>query len=91
MPIAIRSFAVAMGENDGNQIKRASQRIDDRPDPRIEDQRKGLFLESYNLIAVRLRIALTENAVGTFLCPFVEGVLEQWDLGIGPIDGGLSV
>ena len=90
MPIAIRSFAVALGEGARNEIEGASQRVNDRPDPSIERQGKRLFLNSYNQIIARLRVSLTHLAIGASLSPFVEGLLEQWDLGYGPVDSGLS-
>jgi hypothetical protein len=37
-----------------------------------------------------LRVSLTHLAIGASLSPFVEGLLEQWDLGYGPVDSGLS-
>jgi hypothetical protein len=91
VPIAIRDYAVALDQGSGEEIEGAWQRADDRPDPSIEAERERLFLVGYNQIITRLRISLTSQAVGATLLPFVEGILEQWDLGIGPIDGSLSI
>jgi hypothetical protein len=91
MPFMIRSFPVACGERDSQQIEGATQGIDDRTNPRVERERKRNLLNSYKQIISGLRIRLFDNAIGVSLLPFEKAVLQKWDLGFGPIDGSLSV
>ena len=91
MSFSIRFFAIACGQGSGKQVETGTERVKDCANPSVESERKGLFLNGHHKIVARLRIALFDDAIGMTCLPFSEAFLQKWDLGYGPIDGGLSV
>ena len=85
MPIATRSFAVALGESGSDEIEGTSEGIEDRADPNIECERKRLFLDSYNQIAVRTPDrAHGEGGRGVPFPPKLAGLLGAMGFGLRP-------
>ena len=85
-----RFYAIACCQGSGEKIKTATERIDDGPDLGIERERKRLIVGYRNILS-SIRITLLDNGIGVTTLPFDEALLQQWDLGYGPIDGSLSV
>lgn len=84
MRISARICAVACGQGSCDQIKAATQRIDDRSHPSIECERERLIVD-YRRIATTIKVWLFGDVIGISADPFDKALLEQWDLGIGPI------
>jgi hypothetical protein len=88
---SVRILAIACCERSGKQIEGTPERVEDRANPCVVDQWKLGALTSYNRIASVLRIRLFDNLIRMRFAPIEQGVLEEWDLGYGPLNGGLSV
>jgi hypothetical protein len=86
----VRSFAVAVGQGSRNEVKAASQGIERGSDPSVEREGQRSLLDSYNDIAVRLRVGLAADEVWVAPLPCDQFLLEQWDLGFGPFDRGFG-
>jgi hypothetical protein len=91
MPIAIRFFAIALGEGSGEQVQAATERVKNGADPSIHGKRQRNSLLSYKQIAACLRVTLFDDAIGATLLPLNKSLLQQWGLGYGPIDASLGV
>jgi hypothetical protein len=89
MSFRIRFFAIALCQGGGKQIKTATERIETRAEPSIECERQRGLLNSYYNIAVRLRITLADDGIGESPLPFDQALLDQWDLGYGPLDASI--
>jgi hypothetical protein len=87
----IRFFAIACGDASRKKIKAATERVENSAHPRVEREWQGRLLNSYYDIAIRLRISLAGNEVGMAPLPLDQALLNEWDLGYGPINAGLSV
>jgi hypothetical protein len=92
MGVAVRFFAVARKQRGQQQIKRGSCRIDDCPNVSINERVKRDMRIGYQPIPLFIdRIRLSDNSVWALPLPGNETILQDWDLGLGPIDGSLSV
>jgi hypothetical protein len=90
MRVSARILTVARCQDGGKQIKAAAQGIDDGPHPGVEGEWKRHALVGYHRIAAALRIRLFDDVIRVFV-PLDESVLDEWDLGYGPVNGSLSV
>jgi hypothetical protein len=89
--IGIRFFAIALSQAGGEQVQSASQRIERGAEPSVEGEGQRDFLDCHHDIANSIRITLSGDDVRITSLPFDQSLLDQWDLGYGPIDGSLSI
>ena len=86
-----RFYAIACGESGGKKIKRAAGGIDDRASFGADERINGADLASYQQLIRGIRIWLHDEFVWARPLPGKESLLQDWDLGYGPIDRSLSV
>jgi hypothetical protein len=86
-----RFYAISCGEDGRDQVEATSERIDDDTSFGVDEPiERPLWVRGQELIG-RVCIRLYHQHVHAVLLPGSEALLEQWDLGHGPIDGSLSV
>ena len=90
MRVFARLYAIACGQSGGEKIERTAQRVDDSASPSIERARQRIEV-GYSQLAVGIRIRLEPEFIRVIVDPSAGGLLEEWDLGYGPIGSGLSV
>jgi len=83
--------AVALGERDREHIQTTSDAMNDDPSLGIDDVWDGLHVSEANKFLSRLRIEITEECVRGITFPSVNLAFQDWEIGYGPVDGGLSV
>ena len=89
--VSVRLYAVSLGEGSGDHIEGASVGIDDQSrfdiDERVE---RDFFSRHYELVR-GIRIILEPEFIRVTTHPGKEALLQNWDLGYGPLDAGMSI
>jgi hypothetical protein len=86
-----RFYAIPSSESGSNQVEATSKRIDNRSSFGIEEAiKRGLRVGSEELEG-RVSIRLYHEHIRAVPLPGSESLLDEWDLGYGPINGSLSV
>jgi len=86
-----RFYAVACGESGSEEIEGAADGIDDHAGVGANERINGAVLASYQQLVSGVRIWLYDEFVWARPLPGEEALLQDWDLGYGPIDGSLGV
>jgi hypothetical protein len=86
-----RFYAVSRGEGGGEEIKRAASGIDDRTSIADHERIDRALLMSYQDLVSGVRIWLDDKFVWAVPLPGKEALLQDWDLGYGPINRRLSI
>ena len=90
--LAIRFFAIADQQRRHQQIECSTGGIDDGPDISVDEWIKdkiGIGHEQIPLFVGRIRLG--DDFVWASPLPLDEAFLQNWDMGLGPIDGVLGV
>lgn len=83
--------AVTLGQSTSQQVKAATDAVDDGSGFCIDDRIERLdFREAVQLFA-GLRIGISFHGVGRAPTPLNDAFLKHWELGYGPIDSSFSV
>ena len=88
--VATRIGAVPRGQSRSEQVQTAPQRSDDCSDPRVEGEWKRLIVD-YRRVASAVRVRLYDDRIGIGALPIDEPLLQQWDLGFGPLQSCMGV
>ena len=91
MHFSIRYYAVSSCESGGENIQTAAHGINDRARLSIDSEIEGDPFIGHNQLLASIRVCLSDNFVWVGLAPGNESLLQEWNLGIGPIDGGIGV
>jgi|GEM_PF-5358161 len=92
MGFGIRFYAVALGECGGEQIKSTTNGVNHRSNVCINQWVKRLIGISHKeLAAIISGIRLYDEAIWLSLLPSFKSFLQSWNIGYGPLDGGLNV
>jgi hypothetical protein len=91
MRVGTRMYAVACGQSRRKQIKSAPSRIDDGSHLGANNGINRALLAGYQNLVAGIRIILHDEFIWAAPLPGRESLLEDWDLGYGPIDASLSV
>lgn len=83
--------AVAVSQCGCEQIQTAAQKVDVNPSFNLKSERQCGLSATKNEIALRWRVQLFDNHFDVFSAPGCQVSLEEWDMGYGPINAGLSV
>jgi hypothetical protein len=86
-----RFYAVSCGEGGGEEIKSAASGIDDCASVANDERVDGALLMSYQNLISGVRIRLYDKFIWAASLPGKEALLQDWDLGYGPINRGLGV
>lgn len=90
--IAARLYAIAARERRGEHIETGAEKMDHRTGAHVEHPGHGRFFDRDDEIMIpRIRIALSAEGIWLTAYPSVECFVDNWDLGYGPIDGGVGV
>jgi hypothetical protein len=89
--ISFSDLAVSLGELVGEQIKTASQRVDDSTGLRIDETRDRLNLSDVPNILAGLRIFVSRDGVWTTVDPARNPFVENIELAYGPIDTSIRI
>jgi hypothetical protein len=89
--VICKVLAVAVGERDRENIQAAANHIDVSASLNLELQRKGSFYDRHHEIIDGIVWRLFDDRIDVILEPGIETLLEDWELGYGPIDRGLCV
>lgn len=81
--------AVALGQ--GQQIEAASDTVNDGPCFRIDNGVNRLDISKAVELFTGLRIGINAHGIGFISFPRDNTLLQDWDLGYGPIDSSFSV
>lgn len=88
---SVRYYAISVRERCRDHIKRTSASVDDRANISVDDGIEWNPFSRYKQLIAGIRIRLESERIWAFLLPGAEALLKDWDLGFGPIDGGISV
>jgi hypothetical protein len=86
-----RFYAVACGESGGQKIEAAPDGIDNRANFSLDHRIKRQFLASDEAFIARIRIWLDDKFIWAAPLPGQEALLQNWDLGYGPINSCVGV
>lgn len=88
--IGIR-YAVALGERGGEDVERTADSVNVRSNLDVERERQRLFFDHHNDIVSSLTFHLFHGYAQIIASPSAQSALKGWQIGHGPIDGGLRV
>jgi hypothetical protein len=88
---SIRLLAIATGERCSQKIEGGSHAVDNHAGFGHHDVVNWHNQIGYDRLHAGLRINLDQDSIRAFCVPGGEFVLEDWDLGYGPINGRLGV
>lgn len=85
----IPRFAIACGKGGSKHIKTAADRVKISTGFNAKLEREKILLLSYNQMVASWRISIFKDYVNISVSPSAQPLFERWELGYGPIDGGL--
>jgi len=85
------SKAAALGQGTSKQIETAANAVDDDPRLSIDKRVERLKISGAVDFFAGLRIGINSHGIGFVTLPFNDAFLQHWELGYGPIDGGLCI
>jgi hypothetical protein len=84
-------FAIAPGEGSAQQIEAAANAVEHNPDFCIDNWREGFHICKDENNSFSIGAKLFNDSIW-FTCPEgLDSFLQRWQLGLGPIDSGISV
>lgn len=84
-------FAIACGNGGAKEIKASADAVDGRPDSGIDGWRQSsVHLELEELLS-HFRVRLFDKQIRGFIEPRFDHLLQNWELGFGPVNGGIGV
>jgi hypothetical protein len=91
LTIFFTRVTVACGEPVYEKVETASQAVDDRASFRIDDRVWRDYVAKAKTLLSRLRVRLSDNAIGGYLIPGDQPAFEHIYLGYGPLDAGINI
>jgi hypothetical protein len=91
MAVRTRRFAVALGESRGKKIKATSDAIDDCSDMSVDGAWPTAINCELKELLAHFRVKLFDKQISWSIEPGYAFLFENWELGSGPIDGGIGV
>jgi hypothetical protein len=84
--VSWREGAVSLGKRDSEQIKAASQTVNDKPDFDVDDWIERFNIREFNMRFPKFRVVFLDETVRAIVSPGVDSADELWDLGFGPVN-----
>lgn len=84
------TYAVALGKSDSQDIKAASDAVNNDPNLGTNDKGNGLHIAKANELLAGVRISVKKEGIGVTCLPFSNSLSQNWEVGYGPINCGFS-